>query len=357
MKKSVLLYFSTTTLIALSLALCLTSCKNDGTKASAPDVSDQQVEVELIRFEKAVAALNKDRPLGGYTNLLVKHPRITDLYFKQLMGIYHPNRDSLGNRLKLFLNDKRINDLNALVTKTYPDTKSIEKELTESLKYYKYYFPDAKLPRFYTLFTEFGFQPFIFDDLDGRDGIGIGLDMFLGKDYDYKSINPTDPVFSSYLTRTYDRSHLTKKTIEILVEDAIGPAPGKRFIDLMIHQGKKFYILKKIMPNTPDNIIYEYTAEQMAWMDKNELQVWDFYLELDLMYDTDHLKLSKLLSPSPTTQGMPAGSPGRTTAYIGKAIVEAFMEREKIESLADLIKVRDSQLLLEKSRYKPARRK
>lgn len=343
-------------LIYLSLIVGLWSCKGDVYTAAIPDVSDQEIEVNLIKYHQEVANLGEDQPLKDYTNLVIKYPRITDLYFKQLMGIYHTNRDSLGNRLKLFLKDERIKELSSTINNTYPDTKDIEKELAQSLKYYKHYFPEAKLPNFYTLFTEFGFQPFIFDDVDERDGIGIGLDMFLGKDYNYKAINPTDPVFSSYLTRTYDQSYLVKKSMEILVEDAIGPPPGKRFIDLMLHQGKKIYVLKKIMPTTPDSIIYEYTADQLAWLNKNELQVWDFFLDLDCMYDTDHLKLNKLLNPGPTTQGMPAAAPGRTTTYIGNAIIESFMKREKDMGIAELIQFRDSQLLLEKSRYKPSRK-
>ena len=358
MKQSVLSYYTLIISLTLGLSICLHSCKGDGPKkATVPKVADLKQEVELIRYDRVISAIDKDKTLAAYTNLLIQHPRMTDLYFKQLMKVYHSDRDSLDRRLKLFLGDERIMDLAKVVEKAYPDTKDIEKELKSSLKYYKHYFPSAKLPKFYTLFTEFGYQPFIFDDLEGQDGIGIGLDMFLGKDYNYKAINPTDPVFSSYLTRTYDKSHLVKKTMEILVEDAIGAPPGKRFIDQMIHQGKKAYILKKIMPTTPDSLIYEYNSDQMAWMEKNELQVWDFFLELDCMYETNHLKLSKLLSPGPTTQGMPAAAPGRTTAYIGNSIVEAYMNREKDLDLAGLIQARDSQLLLETSRYKPARRK
>lgn len=339
----------------IGLSLCLLACNGDSATINAPDVSDQEVDVEVIRYEEALMQLNGDNP-QAYQDLVVKYPRMTDLYFKRLMALYHPDRDSLNNRLKTFLADERIKNLAGEIKTAYPKVDDLAKELEQALKYYKHYFPEATIPKFYTLFTEFGYQPFIFDDMDDRDGIGIGLDMFLGKEYDYKSINPTDPVFSDYLTRSYDRSHLVKKTVEILVEDALGTAPGKRFIDLMIHQGKKAYILKRLLPATPDSIIYEYTEQQMEWMENSELAVWDFLLELDCMYDTDQLKLTKLLSPGPTTQGMPESAPGRTTFYIGHAIVNSFMKRQKNMSLVELIQYRDSQLLMEKSRYKPARR-
>ncbi len=342
--------------LALGLTLTLLSCGGDKASINTPDVSDIKVEVDLIRYEEALMQMDPSKPETAYQQLLIKYPRMTDLYFKRLLELYHPNRDTLNSRMSAFLSDERIKNLADEVQSVYPKVDAIENELMQALKYYKHYFPEATVPKFYTLFSEFGYQPFIFDDMDGQDGIGIGLDMFLGADYNYKAINPTDPVFSDYLTRTYDRSHLVKKTIEILVEDAIGTAPGKRFIDQMIHQGKKTYILKRLLPTTPDSIIYEYTSKQMAWIENSELAVWDFLLELDCMYDTNHLKLSKLLNPGPTTQGMPEAAPGRTTAYIGNAIVSAFMKRNKNMSLVDLIQFRDSQLLMEKSRYKPARR-
>ena len=342
--------------LAIGLSIILLSCGGDKTAIDTPDVSDIKVEVDLIRYEEALMQMDPSKPETAYQQLLIKYPRMTDLYFKRLLGLYHPDRDTLNTRLSAFLLDERIRELANEVKSAYPKVDDIEKELSQALKYYKHYFPESTLPRFYTLFSEFGYQPFIFDDMDGQDGVGIGLDMFLGADYNYKAINPTDPVFSDYLTRTYDRAHLVKKTMEILVEDALGTPPGKRFIDQMIHQGKKAYVLKRILPTTPDSIIYEYTSRQMAWMENSELAVWDFLLELDCMYDTNHLKLSKLLNPGPTTQGMPEAAPGRTTAYIGNAIVSAFMKRNKDMNLVDLIQFRDSQLLMEESRYKPARR-
>jgi len=342
-------------LFFLLILTIIIGCKSDDSEV-LPDISDQQVKLNWVRYDKELLKLDEDKPLASYNRLLIKYPQLTDLYFKKLMQVYHPNPDSLKARLQIFISDGRINDLGQKVNIAFPDTDQLENNLTEALKYYQHYFPGKPLPRFYTLFTEYGYPTFIFDDADQRDGIGIGLDLFLGKNYDYKSINPTDPVFSDYITRTYDKEYLVKKTMEMIIQDAIGPPPGKRFIDRMINQGKKIYLLKKVLPTTPDSIIYEYTSSQMAWMNASELQVWDYYLSEELMYETNHLKLSKFLNPAPSTQGMPESAPGRTTDYIGYKIVDAYMKRQTDNTMADLINMQDSQLLLEQSRYKPKRK-
>ena len=335
-------------------SLFLMSCNGDAV-STAPDVTSVPVDLDLVRYDKALMSIDLSQPRFAYDKMLASHPSLTDLYFKQLLQMYHADRDTMGARITHFLNDDRIRNLVKTIDATYPEVDFLDQPLTQALRYYKHYFPEKPTPRFYTLFTEYSYQTFIFDDVD-RDGIGIGLDMFLGDDFDYKAVDPTDPAFSDYLTRTYNEAHLIKKTIELLAIDAIGEAPGKRFIDKMIHQGKKIYILKKLLPATPDYILYEYTEAQMTWMQNNELSVWDFYLELNVMYDTNHLKLSKLLSPAPTTQGMPEASPGRTTEYIGHQIVDAFMKRHPELTLKDLIAERDYQTILEGAKYKPARK-
>lgn len=72
--------------------------------------------------------------------------------------------------------------------------------------------------------------------------------MFLGRNYPYKNIDPTNPNFSGYLTRTFDKDYLTKKTIDLIVEDITGSPGGVRLLDYMVHNGKKLYLLKKFLP-------------------------------------------------------------------------------------------------------------
>ena len=50
---------------------------------------------------------------------------------------------------------------------------------------------------------------------------------------------------------------------------------------------------------------------------------------------------------------MPDEAPGRTANYIGWQIVRAYMERYPSTTLKNLIDLKDSQMLMEKSKYKP----
>ena len=340
-------------LLAFIIGFGLSGCESAPNQA--PDVSDIDVKLELIRYDKELSDVDPEQSMDSYLKLVAAYPNITDLYFKRLMNLHHAHKDTFYNRLTEFVSDERIKILSEKVETEFKDFSKEKKELTQAFKYFKYYFPDRTIPRIYTLYTEFAFQTFIFSDTENRDAIGISLDMFLGQDFNYKRSNPSNPAFSDYLTRSFNKDHITKKAVEMAVEDVMGPPPGKRFIDIMMHQGKKLYILEKLMPMVMDTVIHEYSASQMKWAKENELQMWDFILEQKLMYEANNLKISKYLQPSPTSKGMPSLSPGRTGSYMGYRVVSAFMNRNEM-NLQSLIDFKDAQLLLEKSKFRPARK-
>jgi hypothetical protein len=216
-----------------------------------------------------------------------------------------------------------------------------------------YYFPEFKPPRFYTLISGFNVGNFIFEDEGGVDGMGIGLDFFLGPDFDYRSLDPTNPAFSQYINRTFNPDHLVKKTWEVWVEDKIGPEPGDRLIDYIIHRGKRQYILSRILPEIPDTVLFEFNAIELDWCSENRKAIWSYFTSENLLYENTFSKIQKYINPSPDSPGMPSVAPGQTGTYIGYYIIEAYMKRNPTFSLQSLIKETDSQRILDLSKFKP----
>lgn len=334
----------------------MSGCEAEKVKRPAPDVSDIKMEVDLIRYDQALREINPEQAQRSYYNLVTQHPSMTDLYFKQLTKLYTDDEGEFSKRLAEFTEEERMKDLGEMIAAQFPYDKKMGDELKQPMQYARHYFPSFKKPIFYTLFTEFGYQTFIFEAAQGRNAIGIGLEYFLGPDFDYKTIDPGNPVFSSYLSRSYTKAHWSKKAMEMIVIDLIGDPPGKRFIDKMIYQGKKQYILEHLMVEKPDTILWEYSQAQMDWVRANEREIWTFLVDKELMYKTNHLLIANYLEPAPTSKGMPGAAPGRTGVYIGYKIVESYMDRYPETKLKDLVQMKDSQKLLELSKYKPARK-
>ena len=342
-------------ILGLSLSFIF-SCQDREKLTPAPDVSHIQLsDFNLVRFDQEIKKIDANKISESYKEVLYKYPKITDLYFKRLLEIPFENQDTFYAKVKEILTAEEIIAVQDTIDFYYPDVDEIEDELQQACRYLKHYFPQFIPPNYYTIQSEFGYQNFIFEDTN-KDGVGIGLDLFLGEDFGYKYLDPTNPSFSQYLTRTYNKEHLVKKTIELSIVELIGDPPGKRFIDYIVNSGKKLYILQHVLPATPDSIIMEYTGAQMEWVKSNELEMWSYFLDNDIIYETNHLKINKYISASPNSPGMPPEAPGQTGNFIGLQIVKAFMKRHPETTFEELIAMKDSQKLMELSKYKPKRR-
>ena len=338
----------------LWMLLCiwlLFSCKQN----HAPDVSDIQADFEIFRTERDIQNISSRE---AFDKMYSEHPAFYDIFFKNITGLYAgENRDSMYQVLKYFSQDSTVQAVNALIGKKYGDFDKIKSDLQSLFRYMQYYFPDAMgVPNIYTLNSDFAYQTFIFEDEQHHDAMGLGLDMFLSPELPYKAMFPDNTNFSDYLTRCWTQDFVVKKVADLYVSEIMGEAPGHRLLDHMIHNGKNLYITSLLMPEKNDTIIHEYTGSQMAWCYENELQMWSFFLNEKLFYESNFKKIGKYVFPAPKSPDMPDAAPGRTANFIGWQIVKSYMKRYPSTTLEDLINMHDSQVFLEKSKYKPRKK-
>lgn len=333
------------------LSFLILGCKNQ----EAPDVSHINADIKWVRTEQDIFDTSSTDQLD---KTVKSHPAFYDIYLKEILPIYHgKNKDSLWSSFAEFAKDSLIQDIKKKVDAHYKNLDDIKQQTSQMYQYLQYYFPEKKsIPNLYTFISDFGYQIFIFEDEDKKDGIAIGLDMFLHPDIDYKMIDPNNTNFSDYMTRSWNKDHIVKKIADLHVNDIIGETPGHRMLDQMIHNGKGLYLLKKLMPEVQDSIIFEYSADQMKWCQENELEMWSFFLDKKLFYESNPSKMGKYIFPSPQSPDMPSAAPGRTANYLGFQIVNAYMNRFPKTSIQDLLTLKDSQILLDQSKYKPKKK-
>jgi hypothetical protein len=339
-------------LVAILLCLaCFFSCR----QSDKPDISRIQAPAEIIRFDQMLASCQDTTCIR---NLMKTYPAFSEIYFRHILQLTHPeNTDSVLAVMAEWKSDTTLTMITQKVAEEFDDLTKQQKQLDELFAYLKYYFPDTlPLPAIYTCLSGMAMQSFIFQETNKRrDGIGIGLDMLLHPAIPYKRLNPDNTAFSDYLTRSWNKDHLTRKVAETILSDQMGTPQGSRLIDQMVYEGKKIYLLKLVMPETPDSIITEYSQSQLDWCEKNELQMWSFFFDEKLFFETSPVKIAKYVYPAPSSAGMPEEAPGRTAAFLGWKIVIAYMERFPKTSITELLAIHDGQLLLEKSKYKPSR--
>ena len=342
-------------LIVLTALFLLGGC-NDSSK-EIPDISSIDVDGTfssdgLFIFDPTLGPKN-------FTKISTEHQAFAQIFLHNILfpGDTTKQDAHFLSLIEQMAKDTTIKNLTDTLHLAFDDELAdIQTKYKTAFKYLKYYFPDYQTPNVYLCNTLFNYQKFIFAEEDGRDGLGIGGEMFLNDFYDYKMIDPSNPSFSDYLTRSFNRDHLVKKSLDLVVDELVGAPMGNRMLDQMVRNGKKLYILEKLLPYSADSVILEYTQDQVDWCKANELEIWGFFIDQNLFYETSPVKTAKYLNDSPNAPGMPIEAPGRTANYIGLQIVKKYMESDDVLTLDALIENKDAQKILDSSGYKPKRK-
>ena len=325
------------------------SCKSDNSTDT-----DTGSDLQLIRFDNLLMGMDTTNIEKEFEQLYSNYPAFSDVYFSNVLALpgYQKDMPLFFNNLKAFITDDRIKEVHKLIQGIYGDFSEEKTAFQKLFKNAASFFPEKSDPVIYTYLSEFTLQRFIFDD-NGKDGLAIGLDLFLGEDFDYIRLEQGSNTFANYLTRTYNKEHLIRKVAESWIEDQLGLQSGNRLVDQMTYNGMKLYILENITA-VHDTILMEYTGEQMDWINANEKELWAFYFENDWFYTTDQYVIKRLVSPGPNSSalGMPAAAPGQTGNFVGWKIVKAYM-RNNPETSVEMFNQLDAQQILEKSKYKP----
>ncbi|MGF1925730.1 MAG: gliding motility lipoprotein GldB [Bacteroidia bacterium] len=317
-------------------------------QSKKPDVSDIKLSIKIHRFEKDLYAGRTEKPQQVDDLLTKKYGSFYADYINQMVG----NSTIAGSEvLESLYKGKAYVDLNHDVDSVYPTLQPIEDELTTTFKYIKFYYPNAKIPRFISFLSGFAYQIPI-----GDNYMGIGLDMFLGKDSKfYPALVKSIP---RYQSRRFEQAYIVPRiTEEFTKEELLKPDDeDQTLLSQMIYQGKVLYFMDKVLPETvSDTIKIGYTGRQLAWCKNFEGNIWAVFLENELLYKTDFPKIQMYLTDGPFTAGLgdKDDSAPKLGVWIGWQIVKKYMSENPSVTLQQLMMDKDAQKILIKSKYKP----
>lgn len=339
-------------LLSLLLAFILSSCGEE--ELPPPDVSGLQSPVTLVRFDRAMMNLDTGNLASGLAELEAEYPDFTDTYLRFILPIRRGDFSAEEQELmlKAFLTFPLITEVDTVIQQRFSDAKLEEQraDLEQALRYFRYYLPAANRPdTLLTFFSQFEVAAALY----GENDIAVGLEFFLGPDYNYQRVDPRETIFSAYLARTYTPAHMTAKLMRTLIQEEVPQPRSGRLIDHLIYEGKKLYLLEKVLPYAPDSIIQEVSSAQMGWLENNEIAIYAHLQKEQVLYSTDATLIKKMTLPAPSSQGMPVESPGGAVNYLGKRIVEAYVKANPQVTMPELLGLIDGQVVLAGARYKP----
>ncbi|MCC9041928.1 gliding motility lipoprotein GldB [Myroides sp. M-43] len=237
-------------------------------------------------------------------------------------------------------------ELNEEVEKRFTDLGNLPSQLEDFFKHIKYYYPqESSKKKVITLISEVDVtaKAIYADSL-----VLIALDTYLGKDHRFYQ------GFPDYLRGTFESTQILPDLAESFLIQKISSNRDKTFLGGVIQYGKTLYAKKLLLPNIEDSYIIGFTPEQIKWCQMNEQYMWRYFVDNNLLYDTDPRLSSRFLTAAPFSKyylDIDGDSPGRTGAWLGWQIVNSYMTNNNV-TLQELFN-KEAKEIFEKSKYKP----
>tara|TARA_B110000459_G_C16519177_1_gene451706 strand:+ start:33 stop:1016 length:984 start_codon:yes stop_codon:yes gene_type:complete len=234
------------------------------------------------------------------------------------------------------------------VDEVFPSMVPLEEELEYLFKHIKHYFPKTKIPNVIGLVNNVDYQSkTIYTD----SLLLISLDTYFGADhYLYQGI-------SNYVKQEMDAQYLTAHVIDKFSDYKVNPPEDRTLLSQMIFYGKKLYLKDLLIPNKTNAIKIGYTIDQEEWVRSNELYMWQFFIEKQLIYSSDPALIQRFIDPAPFSKfylEIDNESPGGIGKWLGWQIVKSYVENNPKVEINKLLSL-PAQTIFNKSNYKPRR--
>jgi gliding motility-associated lipoprotein GldB len=332
--------------LIFSIGLILSSCHNN----KKVDVSNINVDVKIDRFDLDFDAMHTKPMATQAAYLQNKYGTFYPDFIQRILQAGSTKDTAYFATLRKVFAGKAYTDLKHDVDATFPNMNKPETDLTEAFKYIKYYYPQKRLPKVYAYISGFQAQTSV-----GDDYFAIGIDLFLGADSRfYPSLTDT---FPHYLSRWFTPDNIAPRVVEGMAREDMFPEndADKSLLNKMIYNGKIMYFMDKVLPDMADSTKIRYTTQQLQWCHDFEGKIWGYFLEENLLYETDYPKIQKYLTEAPFTPGLGERneSAPKLAVWTGWQIVRKYMDKHPDVTLQQLMADKDAQKILNESAYHP----
>ena len=289
---------------------------------------DNLSEIEVIRFEKEFYS-SKDGELDALIN---KYPYLFPNQFSDSVWLNKKN-DSM--ELELYHKSSQVFsnfNFNSKKLKTIFNK-------AKSLEAFKY-------PTIVSLINKGNFE----DRVIYADSLlFVSLNFYLGANY-YNNL-------PNYISERMEISYISNDIAYKISEKFVNNLEDRTLLSNMITHGKILYINKLINPSEEEWIVFNTTKEKLVWAIENEFEIWSYFVEKELFYDTDLDLRSRFMSPAPYSKfnlDIDKKTPGGIGRWLGFKIVNSYMNHNQI-TINQLLDI-DHYTIFKNSKYKPVKK-
>jgi gliding motility-associated lipoprotein GldB len=310
----------------LFLVLTLVAC--DSQSKEEKEIEKISIDLKVTRFDKKFAQVTAD----NLPQLKAEYPYLFPERFTDSMWIAKA-RDTIQQ------------ELNVEVEKAFPDFTSEEDGLYALFQHVKYHFPSFNTPQIITITSEVDYRN---KALLTPEYLFISLDTYLGKDH------PFYIGLQEYLKKNFEKDQILPDVANEIAEVYVPQPESKTFLANMLYYGKILYLKDRFLPNVQDHHKIGYNQEELEWAIANEEEVWRYFVERELIFDSDTDLYSRFLYPAPFSKfylELDAESPARLGQFIGWQMIRQYMDKNEV-SVQEMLAT-NAETIFNKANYKP----
>lgn len=230
------------------------------------------------------------------------------------------------------------------------DPGKLSTDLGDLFARIQYYFPSFKKPNVYIYSSALqGIMDPIF--FEPREGIlFIDITAFMGENNEnYKGLE-------QYFQKSMNPKNILPKAAQIFAEHFVEPTgAAQKYLDHMVYYGKLMIVKDFFLPNEPPFLKMNYTPEQYEWAVANEANIWNYFVENDLLFSDDARLAERFINPGPFSKfytEVDNDSSPQIGIFTGWQIGKKFFEEKPETPLTEFLKM-NAQEIFNQSNYKP----
>ena len=306
------------------------SCKKDSENLWKVEIKNPAQQVEIVDISKEFYDTNV--PLE---NFKTKYP-----WFQGTV----PDEDFALRRA----DQQEAKIYKEAITKI--DQAKLNTELTDLFSHIKFYFPEFEEPKvyLYSSVLQGVMEPVFYKAKENL--IFIDVTGFMGEN------NPNYKGLEHYFQVSMNPKNIVPKVSEVLAENFVAPnTDQQKFIDELVYNGKIMILQDAFLPNFPEYLKMNYTEQQLTWAKENEVNIWNFFVENNLIFSDDIRLSERFIKPAPFSKfytEIDNESSPQIGIFIGWQICKKFFNEKPETKLQDFLKL-NAQEIFNQSNYKP----
>lgn len=320
------LYSRPLNLVFTIIFVLLASCRDE--PKINPEIAALPIETQVDRFDLKFGQAQE----ADLSSLKRAYPQFFPRQFTDSVWIAK-KRDTL------------LQALHGEVETKFQDFDEYTEDLNLLFKHAKHYFPNFEPPTVYTVISEVSYNNKVLSN--GREMI-IGLDNYLGADHPFYEGIPR------YVVEGMEPTQIVPDVAQLIARTYVPEPKDRTFLGQMVYHGKVLYLKSLLLPQMQKSRIIGYSQQKMDWAKENEVDIWRYFIEKEVLFSTETKLQTQFINPAPFSKfylELDSESPGRIGRYMGWQMVQAFAENTSA-NLSEVLS-ETAVNLYQRAKYKP----